>query len=136
MSTPANPLPVLGSAQRAVESEIRHLKPPVDESTLTHRQLLGGEFWRRIPAYKDVSEEQFLDHNWQSKHTIIKPDKLLEALQGLVSPEFIADCRVGFERAPMSVRVSPYMLSLVDWVNPYEDPLRIQFIPVGSRLLP
>jgi lysine 2,3-aminomutase len=136
MSTPANPLPVLGTAQRAPEAEIRHLKPQVDESTLSHRQLLGGEFWRRIPAYKDVTEEQFLDHNWQSKHTIIKPDKLLEALQGLVSPEFIADCRVGFERAPMSVRVSPYMLSLVDWENPYEDPLRIQFIPVGSRLLP
>jgi lysine 2,3-aminomutase len=28
------------------------------------------------------------------------------------------------------------MLSLIDWENPYEDPLRIQFIPVGSRLLP
>lgn len=136
MSTPANPLPVLGTAPRKPEDEIRPLKAPVDPSTLTHKQLLGGEFWRRIPAYADVTEEQFLDHNWQSKHTIMKPEKLLEAVQGLVSPEFIADCRVGFERAPMSVRVSPYMLSLVDWDNPYEDPLRIQFIPVGSRLLP
>ena len=36
----------------------------------------------------------------------------------------------------MSVRVSPYLLSLIDWQNPYEDPLRMQFIPLGSRLLP
>lgn len=136
MATPANSLPVIGNPPHKADEEIRALKPPVAEASLTHRQLLGGEFWRRVPSYKDVTEEQFLDHNWQSKHTIVKVDKLLEALAGLVSPEFIADCRVGFERAPMSVRVSPYMLSLVDWENPYEDPLRIQFIPVGSRLLP
>ncbi|MBI2388153.1 MAG: KamA family radical SAM protein [Deltaproteobacteria bacterium] len=128
-------LPVIGSPARR-DDEIRPLKPPVDPSTLTHKQLLGGEFWRRLPAYRDVTEEQFLDHSWQSKHTIIKPEKLLDTVQGLVSPEFIEDCRVGFERAPMSLRVSPYLLSLIDWEHPYEDPLRIQFIPVGSRLLP
>ncbi len=27
------------------------------------------------------------------------------------------------------------MISLIDWANPYLDPLRIQFIPLGSRLL-
>ena len=36
----------------------------------------------------------------------------------------------------MSVRVSPYLLSLIDWSNPDSDPLRTQFIPLGSRLLP
>ena len=36
----------------------------------------------------------------------------------------------------MAVRVSPYLLSLIDWTRPYEDPLRIQFIPLASRLLP
>lgn len=140
MSTPATPvgssLPVIGSAPRKADDEIRPLKPPVDPSTLTHKQLLGGEFWRRIPAYREVTEEQFLDSNWQSKHTIIKPEKLLDTVQGLVSSDFIEDCRKGFELAPMSLRVSPYMLSLIDWEHPYEDPLRIQFIPVQSRLLP
>ncbi|MGZ3423994.1 MAG: KamA family radical SAM protein [Polyangiales bacterium] len=127
---------MIASAPRKAEDEIRPLKPPVEESTLVHKQLLGGDFWRRIPAYKEVTEEQFLDHNWQSKHSIIKPEKLIEALQGIVPTSFIEDARVGFERAPMSVRVSPYMLSLIDWENPYEDPLRIQFIPVASRLRP
>ena len=111
-------------------------KPPVDEKTLAYRDLLRGPFWQRIPAYAKVTEEQFLDHMWQAKHTITKPAKLLEALQGLVPAGFIADAEAGFGRAPMSVRVSPYLLSLIDWSNPYEDPLRIQFIPLASRLLP
>jgi lysine 2,3-aminomutase len=111
-------------------------KPPVDPATLTYKDLEGGAFWQKIPAYRDVSEAQFLDHTWQSKHTITKVSKLLEALQELVSPAFLEDAEAGFKRSPMSVRVSPYLLSLIDWSDPYGDPLRIQFIPVGSRLLP
>src|SRR5690606_6388984 len=41
----------------------------------------------------------------------------------------------GFGRAPMSLRVSPYLLSLVDWSDPVADPLRRQFIPMGTQLL-
>ncbi|HVU51136.1 MAG TPA: KamA family radical SAM protein [Polyangia bacterium] len=111
-------------------------KPPVDPATLTHRDLLGGDFWRRIPAYAAVSEAEFLDHRWQAKHSITNIKKLLETLKGLVSDAFVADAERGFERAPMSVRVSPYLLSLIDWASPHEDPLRIQFIPLASRLLP
>lgn len=111
-------------------------KPPVDPSTLAYRELLRGPFWQKIPAYADVTEEQFLDHNWQAKNTITKPAKLLDALRDLVPPGFIEDAEGGFGRSPMSVRVSPYLLSLIDWTNPYEDPLRIQFLPLKSRLLP
>jgi lysine 2,3-aminomutase len=111
-------------------------KPPVDPATLAHRDLLGGEFWRAIPAYAEIGPGDFLDHKWQAKHSITNIPKLLAALAGLVSEAFVADAQRGFERAPMSVRVSPYLLSLIDWQNPYEDPLRAQFIPLGSRLLP
>ena len=38
--------------------------------------------------------------------------------------------------APMAMRLSPYILSLIDWENPYDDPLRTQFIPVASTRLP
>jgi lysine 2,3-aminomutase len=110
-------------------------KPPVDSSTLVHSQLQGGPFWRRVPAYAEVSEETFLDHTWQSKNSITKVEKLLESLKGVVSEQFIADAAHGFRRAPMSVRVTPYIMSLIDWENPYTDPLRTQFIPLGSRLL-
>jgi lysine 2,3-aminomutase len=111
-------------------------KPPVEPATLAHRELLSGPFWQKIPAYAELSEALFLDHNWQAKHSITRVGKLLEALEGLVPPSFLEDAEEGFKHSPMSVRVSPYLLSLIDWTDPYGDPLRIQFIPVGSRLLP
>jgi lysine 2,3-aminomutase len=112
------------------------LKPPVSEDALLHRQLLEGPFWRRIPAYAEVSEGDFLDHGWQARHSITNASKLLAALKGLVSEDFLRDAEGGFRHAPMSVRVSPYLLSLIDWSRPYEDPLRLQFIPVASSRLP
>jgi len=111
-------------------------KPAVAPDTLVHKDLLDGPFWQRIPAYREVDEKTFLDHHWQAKNTITNVQKLLKAVEGLVDPGFVADAEEGFKKAPMSVRVSPYLLSLVDWQNPYADPLRIQFIPVGSKLLP
>jgi lysine 2,3-aminomutase len=130
------PAPEGGKLAVVAEEPAPTLKPPVDPATLTHRDLLGGDFWRRIPAYAAITEAEFLDHRWQAKHSITNLGKLLGTLQSLVSESFIADAQRGFERAPMSVRVSPYLLSLIDWSQPYEDPLRVQFIPVGSRLLP
>jgi lysine 2,3-aminomutase len=112
------------------------LKPPVGPEALAHRDLLEGPFWQRIPAYAGVSEAEFLDHSWQAKHSITNVAKLLAALKGLVSDQFFADAEAGFKSAPMSVRVSPYLLSLVDWNHPYDDPLRLQFIPVASQRLP
>ncbi|HEX9294501.1 MAG TPA: KamA family radical SAM protein [Polyangiaceae bacterium] len=112
------------------------LKPAVDPASLGHLQLRSGEFWRKVPAYADVAEEKFLDHSWQSKNSITRVEKLLESLKGVVSEQFVKDAEVGFQRAPMSVRVTPYIMALIDWENPYTDPLRTQFIPLGSRLLP
>lgn len=131
-TTTALPLSVIQGAS----SGIVHKKPPVDPSTLRHRELLSGRFWAHIPAYAEVDESTFLDHKWQSKHTITNAEKLFAAVRGLASEAFLSDAAAGFSRAPMSVRVSPYLLSLIDWSEPYHDPLRIQFIPVASRLLP
>jgi lysine 2,3-aminomutase len=116
--------------------DIAPLKPPVDPAMLVYKTMQEAPDWRRIPAYVDVTEEQFLDHRWQAKKSITRPDKLLETLRGMVSEEFIRDATEGFARSPMSVRVSPYLLSLINWEDPYRDPLRIQFIPVASRFLP
>ncbi len=44
--------------------------------------------------------------------------------------------REGLGRAPMSIRISPYILSLIDWDDPYADPLRTQFLPLASQQLP
>ncbi len=112
------------------------VKPVVSSADLLHTELLDGLFWQRMPSYAQVTEAEFLDHNWQAKHSITNVPKLLAALKGVVSDGFIKDAEDGFRHAPMAVRVSPYLLSLIDWSNPYEDPLRIQFIPVASRHLP
>ena len=36
----------------------------------------------------------------------------------------------------MSIRLTPYVLSLIDWKNFAEDPLRRQYLPLGHELIP
>ena len=103
---------------------------------LDHRDLRGGEFWRAIPKFRDVDEATFLDHIWQGRNSVRTPEELLETIKGLAPPAFIDDARAGFAHAPMAVRVSPYMLSLIDWDDPYADPIRRQFIPLRSGQRP
>jgi lysine 2,3-aminomutase len=135
METPT-PLKLSRPATPGADDPIQHLKPAVDPAQLQHTQLLDGPFWQRIPAYREVDEATFLDHSWQAKNSITNPQKLLAAVQDLVPQSFYDDVSQGFSRAPMSIRVSPYLLSLIDWTAPYEDPLRRQFVPVSSKLLP
>jgi lysine 2,3-aminomutase len=130
-TAPQTSLKVLGNEEPIVAK-----KPAVDPATLKHKDLVRGPFWQKIPAYANVDEKTFLDHNWQAKQSITKISKLLEAVQGIAPAGFIEDAEKGFKSAPMSVRVSPYMLSLIDWTDPYADPIRTQFLPLGSRLWP
>jgi lysine 2,3-aminomutase len=117
-------------------SELNHLKPPAPSSQFRYKELKGGEFWRHVPAYREIGEDTFLDHLWQQKHAVKTPHELLEAIKELCSPAFFADVEAGFARAPMAVRVSPYALALIDWNDPVDDPIRRQFIPLASALLP
>src|SRR5690349_16775034 len=76
--------PVKSASLRVVaepEIEIKPLKAPVDPATLGHRGLRGGTWWQAIPAYRNVSEAEFLDHRFQMKHTITRPDKLLATVR-------------------------------------------------------
>ncbi|MBU6428366.1 MAG: KamA family radical SAM protein, partial [Cyanobacteria bacterium REEB65] len=116
------------------DEDVTPIKPPAAPEHLRHAELLEGEFWRRIPAYREVDEATFLDHIWQGRNSVINGERLMEAISGLAPAEFIEDAREGFKRAPMAVRVSPYMMSLINWDDPYNDPIRTQFIPVASRL--
>lgn len=111
-------------------------KPPVDPAYFEFKNLKQGEFWRHVPAYKDVDEKMFLDHLWQQKHSVRTAEELLQTIESLASPEFIEDARAGFSHAPMAVRVSPYAIALIDWNDPYGDPIRRQFIPTKSTFLP
>jgi len=109
---------------------------PTGDQAYEHRNIRQGEFWRAIPKYRDVDVATFLDHLWQAQHSIKTPLELLETIKDLVPAEFYADADEGFRRAPMAVRVSPYIIASIDWTQPYDDPIRTQFIPLRSRMLP
>ena len=115
---------------------INHLKPSVDPASISWRSLRRDAFWQRIPAWKDVDEATFLESKWQDKHAITSPKKLVDTVRELVSSEFVQDVEAGFASAPMAVRISPYVLALIDWETPYADGLRRQFLPLGSQLEP
>jgi lysine 2,3-aminomutase len=123
-------LPVLNDG----EEPIIHLRPKVKEEDITWRNPRRDAFWQKIPAWKNIDEKEFLNYRWQEKNAITKPEKFLSAVQDLVSDQFIEDIKGGFAAAPMAVRISPYLLSLVDWDNAYADPIRRQFLPVKSQL--
>ena len=56
-------LPISPSAPAVLPAA---LKDPVDPARLVHTQLLQGPFWRRVPAYAEIDETEFLDHRWQA----------------------------------------------------------------------
>lgn len=120
----------------SAQPSAHHVKPPAGPDALEHERLRQGDFWRVIPAYAEVDEATFMDHVWQQRHSVKTPQELLETVQGLVTKEFLDDATAGFHRAPMNVRVSPYAIATIDWSDPYRDPIRTQFIPLASRLLP
>ncbi|MDQ2866381.1 MAG: KamA family radical SAM protein [Candidatus Eremiobacteraeota bacterium] len=117
-------------------NEIKHLKPPAPPEQFEYKNLKEGNFWKHVPAYKDIDETTFLDHLWQQKNAVKTPQELLDTIKDICSAEFFADVADGFAKAPMAVRVSPYALALMDWNDPVNDPIRRQFIPLASSLLP
>ncbi|KAL7628163.1 hypothetical protein AAE478_002361 [Parahypoxylon ruwenzoriense] len=110
----------------------------------------GSEFWRKVPKWMDVSSDDFSSWNWSVKKVIETKERLFEllyavlpdtvprakALGGLQSrEEFITDVSSGIRRCSMSVRVMPYMLSLINWSDPANDPIFRQFIPLRSIMM-
>ena len=50
--------------------------------------------------------------------------------------DFIRDVQLGLKEAPMSIRLTPHIISRINWNNPIDDPLRQQFIPIKSGIMP
>jgi lysine 2,3-aminomutase len=100
-----------------------------------HRIFRDDEFWKVIPAWKDVTREEFSDHMWQLKHTINKVEKAKTVLGELCTEEFYQDMLAGLHKTPMNIRITPYIFALMDWNDPVNCPLRKQFLPIGSQFL-
>lgn len=123
--------------------DTQHVDPPAlaadsDSAAplLEHRDLRRDEFWRRIPAFRDISAAEFQTHTFQSRHSVTNVRQLRETVEHLATDGFLEDLTAGLKRAPMALRISPYLLSLIDWADPYVDPIRTQFLPLASQQLP
>ncbi len=113
-----------------------HIKDAVQHDELEHREFIDTEFWKELPVFKNVSREEFYDFKFQNKFTVRNIAKLEEYTEGLIDPSFIENVKRGMEKAPMNLSLSPYILSLINWEDPYNDPLRIQFVPIDSGFKP
>ncbi|KAF2497473.1 kama family protein [Lophium mytilinum] len=112
-------------------------------------------YWQKIHLWKDVSEEQFLSYRWQVANSIQGTSKLSAFLTNVLPNiiphtarsesrhghiktrnNLIEDMLEGLGKAPMALRVTPHILSVIDWKIPLEDPIFRQFLPLGSNILP
>ena len=107
---------------------------------LRHRLFRDDAFWQNIPAWSQVERKDFADHKWQLKNSIARITELPKLLGGRLPKKeldvLMKDIVKGQELTPMNVRITPYVFSLIDWDDPYSDPLCKQFLPLGSQFLP
>ncbi|OAA68611.1 L-lysine-aminomutase [Niveomyces insectorum RCEF 264] len=144
-------------ALSTVSSQLRNgcgmaTMPQMAQSEATETTVCPqDEFWRKVPIWKDVSADQFLSYQWGITNTVQVEKKLISFLEAVLPDrvpfdeagtemqtrdELVADVLDGIKAATMSTRITPYMLSRIDWTNPRNDPIFRQFLPVKSRMLP
>ncbi|KAI7255296.1 hypothetical protein KC343_g5372 [Hortaea werneckii] len=114
-----------------------------------------SEYWKKAKVWSNVTAKDFISYRWQVANTIDRKDKLINFLSVVVPEripqkrlhendtapfqtreEFLANVVEGMKTAPMAVRLTPHILSVINWVDPVNDPVRCQFIPLKSGLLP
>ncbi|RMZ71301.1 L-lysine 23-aminomutase [Pyrenophora seminiperda CCB06] len=120
-----------------------------NQSTLGHQK----PYWDHIPSWKHVSSDEFISYRWQLRNTVQDKTKLYqflrEALPERLAPskdaqlrrirtkdDFIEEAIAAIKLAPMAIRLTPHVLSLVDWTKPLDDPIRKQFLPLRSGIIP
>ncbi len=110
--------------------------PTAAATSTEHRRFRDDEFWKMIPAWKDILRDEFANHLWQAKNSVKKLSEVKDVLKTRISDDLMTDIDAGLKIAPMNIRITPYVFALIDWDNPIEDPLRKQFLPIASQMLP
>ncbi|MGQ0779047.1 MAG: KamA family radical SAM protein [Pseudonocardiales bacterium] len=95
--------------------------------------------WRRLPGWRDVTDLQWRDPQWQRAHCVKNVPGLHAAYGGLLSEEFYRDVeRDQAELATMSLLLPPYVINTMVPDRPpttdamYADPVRRYMLPVYS----
>ena len=89
-----------------------------------------------LAPWKDIPQETFDDHAWQDKNSIFRIPQLEEALEGAVSAQLISEITAAVRMVNMAIRLTPYVMELIDWNNVETDPIRRQFLPMINELEP
>ena len=103
------------------------------------RQRLVEPDWRRLPGWREVTEQQWADPQWQRAHCVKNLRQLRGVYGDLLAEPFYADLeRDQAERATMSILLPPQMVNtMVPAAVPsteamYADPVRRYMLPVYS----
>jgi lysine 2,3-aminomutase len=146
--SPLGPAPLLVMSSLTKKSEPKcgevHLPSSTSSSPTAAARLelpevsydfRGDRFWRKIPGWSDVSAKEFGDYSWQQRNSVTSLPRVGKVLKHLLTDSLAKDIEAGLERTPMNVRMTPYIFSLIDWENAIDDPIRKQFLPLGSQFL-
>jgi len=92
--------------------------------------------WRRLPAYKDVTAEEWESALWQRKHTIKFARDLPKVFGENLPADLLASIeRDQQERATMSILITPQMLNTMNEKDLWHDPVRRYMLPAFADRL-
>ncbi|KAL2129666.1 hypothetical protein VTI74DRAFT_7480 [Chaetomium olivicolor] len=109
------------------------------------------EFWRKISLWENVSAKEFISYRWSRANMVETPRQLERFLTAALPKEvpfdkfgartqtreeYIKDVADGVAAATMTIRMTPYILSRVNWQDPRHDPIARQFLPLRSIMIP
>ncbi|MDP9241288.1 MAG: lysine 2,3-aminomutase [Actinomycetota bacterium] len=110
-----------------------------DQPYVYRRRELVEPDWRRLPVWRDVTEAEWADVQWQRAHCVKNVKQLRQVYDGLLGEDFYADVeRDQAERATMSILLPPQMVNtMVPDAVPtdeamYADPVRRYMLPALS----
>ncbi|KAK4682173.1 hypothetical protein QC764_113090 [Podospora pseudoanserina] len=148
LETTTSSIPLFVNRKSAAQSTT---PAPIVRPVATALPQDRDEFWREVPVWENVSAKDFLSYRWSVANTVQGTAKLFKFLHAVVPEEvplnelgtqmqsrdeFIADVMEGVAAATMAIRMTPYILSRVNWENPRHDPIIRQFLPLKSVLIP
>jgi lysine 2,3-aminomutase len=89
--------------------------------------------WRRLPAYRDVTQEQWESAQWQRAHTVKNLREFKFALGEHMPDSLLEDiARDQSERATMSMLIPPHMVNTMDETDLEHDRVRRYMAPAFS----
>ncbi|KAI1744339.1 L-lysine-aminomutase [Xylaria scruposa] len=112
--------------------------------------LKEQKFWHQVPAFKSTSHNEFLSWSWNVKNVVETRNQLWDLLNAVVPEqipraggeagmqtrdEFMGDVHGGLKSSMMSIRLMPYVISLINWQDPANCPIFRQFIPLRSIMI-